>query len=215
VLQPPVVLATTNAGQTWEPVPFACPVSGPCIRWGAPPTGIGSCNMHGYGQPLLFSTDDGQSWRAPSGARMVNACQPNELVVVSDREVLLLAPGLDELSHDTTPILTSHDGGRTFADPPLPAEPAARDLFALTLLPDERLLARVSGPTPGPGWSWQLLWHDSTPPAQDRWCAVADPAPLPTNGAPPRLAGERLWWVGDGGQPASLAVADLRCADAP
>jgi hypothetical protein len=211
---PPIVMATTNAGQTWDPVPFTCPASGACIRWGAPPTSIGSCAMHGYGQPLLVSDDDGQSWKAPTGARVANACTANELVTISDNEVLLLAPGPDELDPGTVPIRVSHDGGKTFAPAPmLPPTPAPQDLFLLTLLPDDRLLARVSGQTPGPGWTWVLLWHDDSPPAQDRWCAVADPAPLPTNGAPLRLAGDRVWWLGEGGQPASLAIADLRCGN--
>jgi hypothetical protein len=205
-------MATTNAGQTWDPVPFVCPSSGACIRWGAPPTSIGSCAMHGYGQPLLVSEDDGQSWKAPNGANVANGCTANELVTISNTDVLLLAPGPDELDPGTGSIRVSHDGGRTFAPAPtLPTTPDAQDLFVLTLLPDDRLLARVSGPSPGPGWTWQLLWHDDSPPGTDQWCAVADPAPLPSNNAPMRFIGDRVWWIGDDGQPASVAAADLRC----
>ena len=76
----------------------------------------------------------------------------------------------------------------------------------------EVYLARVSGPIPGPGWSWQILSHSSEPLAADRWCQAA-PAALPTSGAPLRVAGDRLWWISLDGQPASLALADLRCVD--
>src|SRR5205814_312827 len=119
--------------------------SGPCIRWGAPPTAIGSCNMHGYPQPLLVSEDDGQSWQSPGGARVANACFPNELIATSDHDLLLLAPAADELEAIAAPVRVSHDGGRTFVPAALPGDPDATDLFELHLLPDGRLLARVSG----------------------------------------------------------------------
>jgi hypothetical protein len=209
---PPVVLATTDAAQSWQPVPFACPASGACIRWGAPPTAIGSCAMHGYGQPLLISDDGGQTWRSATGARVANACFPNELVAISDRDVLLLAPAADELEAVVAPIRVSHDGGLTFTSATLPIGPDPTDLFELHLLPGERLLAHVSGPTPGPGWTWQILWHDSTPPAQYRRCTVAN-APLPSTGAPPRVVGDRVWWIDGSGQPASLPLTQVRCAD--
>jgi hypothetical protein len=213
---PPVVMATADAAQSWQPAPFACPASGACIRWGAPPTGVGSCTMHGYGQPLLVSADGGQSWTSPEGARTANACHPNELVVVSDRDVLLLAPGPDELEGgDPAPVRVSHDGGRTFAAQALPEGPATSELFELYLLPDQRLLARVSGQIPGPGWSWQILAPSPDQPAESQpaassWCAVPVNQ-LPWSGAPLRLAGDRLWWITPPGQPASLALADLHC----
>jgi hypothetical protein len=212
-ITPPVVLATTDAGRTWRTTRFACPANGACIRWGAPPTGIGSCNMHGYAQPLLISQDGGQTWASPSGVRAANACQPNELVIISDEDVLLLVPGGSEIDPDLAPIQASHDGGLTFAAIPLPeAGPAARDLFEVYLLPDERLLTRVSGPTSGPGWTWQILWHDARPPAQDRWCAPAAGSMLPTSAAPLRATGDRVWWLDGPGQATSVALADLRCA---
>jgi hypothetical protein len=99
----------------------------------------------------------------------------------------------------------------------LPERPASADLFELHLLPGDRLLARVSGPAPGPSWTWQILWHDATPPAQDRWCAAVDAplpssgAPLPSSGAPLRLVGDRLWWLAGPGQPTSLPLAGVRC----
>jgi photosystem II stability/assembly factor-like uncharacterized protein len=208
---PPLVMATTDGGQSWQSVPFDCPASGACVRWGAAPSGIGSCNMHGYGQPLLVSQDGGQTWTSPEGARAVNACHPNELALISDHDVLLLAPGGEEVDGPSAPIVTSHDGGRTFAPPSLPDQPAALDLFELHLLPDERLLARVSGQTPGPGWTWQLLSHSDEPPAGDRWCRAADIPLSPSAGLSVRVAGDRLWWVGRDGQAASLPLTDLRC----
>ena len=215
---PPVVLATTDAGRTWKPTPFGCPADGPCIRWGAPPTGIGSCNMHAYPQPLLRSDDDGHTWNTPNGAHAVNGCQPNELVMVSAQDVLLLAPGGDELDAEGAPVRVSHDGGRTFTAVTLPEGPAAADLFELYLLPDARLLARVSGSMPGPGWSWQILARSSDPAGSNGagssgWCN-ASAGPLPTTGGPLQVAGDRLWWLASPDQPASLALADLRC-DAP
>jgi hypothetical protein len=171
--------------------------------------------MHGHGQPLLFSEDDGLSWRSPEGARAANACHPNELIVASDRDVLLLAPGPDEVQGgDAGPVRISHDGGRTFAAATAPGGPSATDLFELYLLPDDRLLARVSSQTPGAGWSWQMLAPTTSPagPATpaSRWCTVPTDM-LPSTGAPLSVAGDRIWWVTPPGQPASLALADLHC----
>jgi hypothetical protein len=170
--------------------------------------------MHGYGQPLLYSEDDGQSWAAPGGARVANACFPNELDAITDRDVLLLAPAADELEAVVAPVRISHDGGKTFVPATLPAGPDPTNLFELHLLPDARLLGRVSGPTPGPGWSWQLLGPapagSTGASATGRWCTVLGDA-LPTSGAPLRVAGDQIWWIGNGGQPASVMAADLRC----
>src|SRR4051794_16606532 len=41
---PPVVSLSMDAGQSWNEVSFGCPVIGPCVRFGEPPTAIGSCN---------------------------------------------------------------------------------------------------------------------------------------------------------------------------
>ena len=127
--------------------------------------------------------------------------------------------------------------GHAVAASALPEGSAAGELFELYLLPDERLLTRVSGPIPGPGWSWQLLapspdlagaglsgagepgagepdgrLTDAGQPTASRWCMVPGAA-LPSSGMPLRVAGDRLWWLSSPGQPASLALANLACAE--
>ena len=43
--------------------------------------------------------------------------------------------------------------------------------------------------------------------------AVATATPLPTSDTPLLVAGDRVWWQASPGQPASLALAELRCDD--
>ena len=226
LVQPPLVQQTPDGGQTWVPAEFGCPQRGNCIRWGAPPAGIGSCAMHGYLQPLLASGDGGHTWKTPRAAIGANACQPNELLEVGNRTVFLLTPGASELDPGATPFRYSNDGGQTFLPRRLPAGPDAPtpvDLFELHALPDARLLARVSGPEPGPGWHWQLAGprdsQSAPPPAsdeiQEQWCMVAESATLPHTGAPVRVVGERVWWLADDGQPRSISITELQCTATP
>ena len=58
-----VVEQTEDGGASWSPSPLTCPTSGPCIRWGPAPSGIGSCAMHGYDESVEVSVDGGASWR--------------------------------------------------------------------------------------------------------------------------------------------------------
>ena len=197
----PVVSRSTDAGQTWAEGPFACPAFGLCVQFGEPPTGIGSCNMHGYPQPLLVSADNGQTWSEPSGAPSVNACQPNELAILNETDVLLLAPGADELTGDANPARLSRDGGRTFVPLTLPTGPDPLGPFEMKLLPDGRVLALFSGQT----WSWQLL-----EPAEDHWCATTG-ALLPPMPVPITVAADQIWWL-EGGSPKSQPYADIACS---
>jgi len=198
----PVVEATRDGGQSWYETPFACPLSGPCIRFGGPPTGIGSCAMHGYGQPLLVSEDSGQTWTTPTGAEAVNACQSNELAILTDTDMLLLAPGAAEVTREAALVRLSRDGGRSFVPLGLPESGGSEEPFELTLLPDGRLLALMSGPT----WSWQIL-----EPSEDHWCSPSGVL-MPANPVPLSVAADRLWWLGGAREPQSMRYADIVCS---
>lgn len=198
---PPIIESTSDGGQSWHEAGFDCPALGSCVRFGAPPTEIGSCNMHGYGQQLLVSADGGQTWAVPAGARAVNACQPNELAILSETDVLLLAPGIDELSGEGAPTRLSRDGGQTFVPLTLPDGPDPSGAFELKMLPDGRLLALFSGQD----WTWLLLEPD-----ENHWCTIAG-GQLPNAPVPLRVVADRLWWLLDG-TPHSMAFADLACA---
>ena len=198
----PVVEATNDGGQSWHETPFACPPSGPCIRFGAPPTGIGSCAMHGYGQPLLVSADSGQTWTTSAGAAAVNACQSNELAILTDTDMLLLAPGAAEVTRESAPVKLSRDGGRSFVPLGLPESGGSQEPFELKLLPDGRLLALMSGPT----WSWQIL-----EPSEDHWCSPTGVL-MPANPVPLSVAADRLWWLDGAHAPQSMRYADIVCS---
>jgi hypothetical protein len=200
---PPVVVQTADGGQTWQETGFGCPAMGPCVRFGAPPSGIGSCNMHGYGQPLLVSADGGQTWASPVGGRVVNACQSNELAILSETDVLLLAPGGDELAAgESAPARLSRDGGRTFVALGLPAGPDPDGPFELKMLPDGRLLGLFSGQA----LAWLLLEPD-----EDHWCSISGSL-LPNVPAPLRVVADQLWWLSTGPvAPHAMPYADLGC----
>jgi hypothetical protein len=197
----PGVEQTTDGGETWAQTGLSCPSTGPCIRFGAPPTQIGSCAMHGYGQPLLVSPDGGQTWSAPAGAPAVNACQSNELAILSDTDVLLLAPGADELTGEEAPARLSRDGGQTFVPLSLPEGPDPHGPFELKMLPDGQVLGLFSGQD----WSWLLL-----EPAEDHWCSISGSL-LPPSPVPLRIVADQLWWLSQPLTPRSMPYDDLGC----
>ena len=195
---------TDDGGRTWHAVALDCPGAGPCLRFGPLASGIGSCAMHGYLQPILVSGDGGRTWGEAGWPAGSNACTDSELVSLSPSDVVLLA------ADAPYPLLLTRDGGRTWQALTLPAVPgspdAAPSFSSLLMLPDGSLLAQAQG---------QAGWY-ALPMGGRAWCA------LPSSGLPParaavRVIGDRLWWLGASGPtgqsvaPRSVAVGSLRC----
>ncbi|MCC6179704.1 MAG: exo-alpha-sialidase [Chloroflexi bacterium] len=191
---PPRVFETFDSGASWQPAGFDCPAAGPCVRWGAAPSGIGSCAMHGAAQRLLYSGDGGQTWAAPKGAPAVNACQPNQIVALSETDVLLLAPGGTELDPTAAPVRLSRDGGHTFVPLALPDSP---DLREVVLLPAHQLLAL----TVEANASWLFL-----EPGAISWLP-ANATVLPNYRVPLGVAVDRLWWLSEEDAPISVPLS--------
>jgi hypothetical protein len=210
---------TTDGGRTWSATRLTCPATGPCIRWGPAPSGIGSCAMHSYFQPILYSVDGGRNWSSPTWPLGTNFCNPIQLAALSTSTVALVEGGLDQFGN--YPLRISRDGGRTWAVIALPNLPglATTDLLypPLLMLPDGSLLAALERSTQ-PSSSWYLLR-----PAADSWCRVAGNI-LPTNLTQVfsvRAIASRLWWLSYDRQPssipsaASIPLADVRCDAGP
>lgn len=214
---PEVVEASADGGAHWHPVPLGCPAVGPCLDLG--PFAPGNCAMNGTSQELLVSSDGGrhvevagQSWPGE-----LDACGPAEVAATSASGALVVDSSSPFL------VLSTTDGGRSFADVGLPALrlPGASSALGLggtfpfgsgglVLLPDGSLLATTGSAPPAagqPGTStlpWHLLRAGAT-----SWCRVG---PLPVRSGPasssPRPAGAggsgpispvaalagRLWW---------------------
>jgi len=198
---PPEFLADQlGADGSWNPATFACPATGPCIRFGPAPTGIGSCAMNARVRSLLYSIDGGASFAAAAWPSYVDACGISQVAALSDTDAVLFTP------RDPYPVRITRDGGRTWsavALPPLPGSDATEpaSFVALQLLPDGSLLA--SG---DPGWLVLL-------PGGASWCSAA----LPTIALPDtvRPIGDQLWWLDSGASsstppaPASIPLGQM------
>jgi hypothetical protein len=200
---PFAVVQTRDGGQSWAAAQLACPAPGPCITWGTAPNGIGSCDMHGYEQPIELSADGGRSWVQlgwPDGA---NACETNELATLGPKRIALLSGRADY------PVRISDDGGRTWQAvglPPLPDSNGDAFFPGLQILPDGTLLVQQLA-----NGGWYLL-----APGASNWCALAGSG-LPSAAAMAvQPIGDRLWWQESGSAPGAvtpknLPLADLRC----
>ena len=210
----PLVEATDDGGQTWTPEALDCPASGPCVRWGAAANTLGSCAMHEYPQPLLISSDGGQSFGVPTWPASANGCETNEVVALSPTSVLLLR------GRDPFPAVISNDGGATWQALALPALPGAplydTGFNDLHMLPSGALLASgESGSSlpmgilpAGQADVWYLL-----PPGATAWCAV-DSALLPGNAAGVQVVGMQVWVfppIDGSALPAAIDAGSLTC----
>ncbi len=208
----PLVERTTDGGASWRTVPFACPATGPCVRFGA--YRPGNCAMNGTTQPLLHSAGSGL-WAAPGWPASVQACMPATLASLGARTELLVDAGSPYL------VLDSTDGGTTWqvlGVPPVPGV-ARGTAFSpggaggLLLLPDGALLAWQDGGNPT-AVAWHLLRAGS-----HAWCDAG--GAFPTGGYVtdgwPVVLGSQLWWeTSQGTAPATttvqhLAVSAIRC----
>lgn len=152
-------VATTDGGRTWQTEPLACPLEGPCLRFGAMP-GLQPAMASVSLQPLITSRDGGKTWHVlpwPTG-NILSGGSPgqSELVWLGGSSVAYVdaASGF--------PLRVSRDGGRTWqviALPPPPGSQGAEgaSLYqSLMLLPDGRLLAAIRSPR-APFVSWLTL----------------------------------------------------------
>lgn len=205
--------ATTSSrdgGGSWQPGTAACPATGPCAIWGPAPSGIGSCAMNAYPQPVLLSPDGGRRWTAlppPTGAPLpilANGCAPNQLAALGGQHLALVLNGTGAASGT---VRLSSDGGKTWTAVRLPALPGG-GTQALQLLPDGSLLAPVLARQTGGGYGLQL---QRLAPGASAWCTVpAVELASGTNPATLQAAGGHLWWVGTGGL-TGVPLTAVRC----
>lgn len=184
---PLLVEQTADGGRSWQAGALGCALGDPCLRWGAAPNTIGSCNMAARIQPVVRSSDGGTTFTpvSPPSAYPLgggNACLLNEIVLLANGAVLLLREDEEQ------PLQRSDDGGEHWATVALPALPGERGaLRGLQLLPDGTLFGR---PHAANGWLWLA-------PGSDHWCAIAAAAfdaPL-ASADTVRVVGDRLWWL--------------------
>jgi len=200
---------TTDGGETWAPASLTCSSEAPCVRWGPAPSGIGSCAMHGYPQPIEVSSDGGHTWTEPDWPGGANACDTNLLAALGPDTVALVGGGMEPSG--PYPLRLSRDGGRTWHHVALPEAPHAEGgpqwFPDLQMLPDGRLLFRDSQR------AYLLL------PGRSQWCetcARSAPGGLPGQGVALTVAGLRVWWLeqtagGSAQQVRSVPLTDLAC----
>lgn len=204
-----------GAASPWRVSLPTCPASGPCLRFGPAPNGLGSCAMHGAPQPLLAAAGgSGRAWRT-LGAVSPNWCELAELAALGRARVALISA--DPAA--PYPLMVSTDGGDRWtyvALPPLPGQPDQYPgpLPGLQLLPDGTLWTTEFVQTGGKWRARMLLLR----PGARAWCAVGGAAGwLPSAGVDPnrvQVVAGRLWWFAADGTGHGVSLATLRCGAA-
>jgi hypothetical protein len=198
---------TADGGQTWEPGQLDCPITGPCMRWGAAVS-----NIPGMGSPLpqeiIVSFDAGETWSIIEPPVELRASPPNQLVAFSDQfaEIISGSIILSVSEYEMQPIRSSQDGGQTWQAKPLPPTPGEETDFiyfpGLQILPDG---SYISQSTEDQTWFWLS-------PSDQTWC------PLVVNNLPAypvllQAVGDELWWVDEEtGRAEHTLLADITCA---
>lgn len=206
---PALAVEQATSDGAWQPAALTCAASGPCLRFGAGPSEIGSCAMNERVQTLLYSSDGGASFQPPASPAVVNACDLNELAPLSATDALLLSGRAAGLARGSmAPLQITHDGGQTWTPVALPPLPDA-DLSApqqyrgLQILPDGSLLAQTENDD---GWLGLC-------PGAAEWQSAGLPGGAIASTL--RVLNGRLWWLqrGDDGslQPYSLPPAAVGC----
>lgn len=211
---------TSNGGASWTATTLGCPASGPCTVFG--PYEWGNCAMNGSPQPLLqgptgSTAMSGVRWTNTSWAPSLNSCFSQQLVVSSQRDLLLL---------DTSsqyPLQESTDAGQTWSYVALPRIAAANYNGQYTPLgnsllfaPDGSLFAAVAPPSS----KFEDLFLLS--PGATSWCEVPHVFRGTISNAnlgPLRIAGADLVWTestypNDAPETLSeheVALSSLRC----
>ena len=199
--QPEPLLAkqTLDGGITWTDATLACPAKGPCVRWGAAPGFVGGMGAD-MPQAVLVSPDGGKTWQDTGQSVNLRATGPNELVALSNTDVLLVAGG------DRFPLRSSADGGVSWKVIALPATPASQAGYyagypGLQMRPDGSLLFML----PDTG-----QWVSLSPAGQD-WCQIAFTPPDIYPGLL-KFVGTRVWWLsGSTLLPQSASQSDFVC----
>ena len=202
-----LITETANGGLEWRAGLLSCPSNGPCLRWGPAPS-----NIPGMGSPLpqsiYFSSDAGETWSVIDPPVELRAPAPNQLVVISDTEVMILSGGitLSSSNDGTSPVRISRDAGVSWGSiqlPPLSTENVNPDYYpGLQYLSNDTYLTQ----TPDQN-TWYWLSAD-----MPLWCPV-DTDLLPAYPALLQNAGDQVWWVDlDNQQTKSLRISEITCA---
>jgi hypothetical protein len=202
----PAMEATSDAGRTWRSAQLTCPISGPCVTFGA--FQPGNCAKNGGYQPVIASTDGGHHWAVTSLDQNLDACWPAQLLTAADGSEVLVD------SSSTFSVERSADGGRTWADidiPPVPDRPVGDGWDGAVIgLPGGSLLATNQDIT----HAWMLLRPGAT-----TWCDVRTPDTTNQDSVfygGPRAIGDQLWWLtwandSTGTTAHHVALAELTC----
>jgi hypothetical protein len=202
-----LITETADGGLEWQTGVLTCPSNGPCLRWGPAPS-----NIPGMGSPLpqsiYTSNDAGNTWSTIDPPVELRAPAPNQLVSVSDSEIMILSGGitLSSSNQGTPPLRISHDAGETWEAiqlPPLATEDVNPDYYpGLQYLPNHTYLTQ----TPE-----QNTWYWLSP-EMPIWCPVNTDR-LPSYPVLLQSAGDQIWWVDlDTQQAKSISISELSCA---
>jgi len=197
-----LIVETADGGKSWGPGELSCPASGPCLRWGPAPSSV-----PGMGSPLpqslFFSSDQGQIWSAIDPPVELRTPAPNQLVVLSETQLLVISGSISLSDEQASAIQLSRDGGATWEAVMVPGlSPDNDDYF-----PGLQYLANGSYLSQGAeNSSWYWLNPDLP-----IWCPV-NSEQLPAYPVLLQGSGEQVWWVDQESQQAvSIPIAALTC----
>lgn len=197
-----LIVETSDGGSSWEPGELSCPAAGACLRWGPAPSSV-----PGMGSPLpqsiFYSPDRGATWSVIGPPVEMRAPAPNQLVMVSDTQVLIVSGGIS-LSGEAAAVRVSRDGGASWQAVTIPGlSPDNGDYFpGLQYLVNGTFISQGAEDS-----SW--YWLD---PEQALWCPVNTDR-LPAYPVLLQGSGEQVWWVDQVSQEAaSIQLSELTCA---
>lgn len=199
---PPVfVEESRDGGATWSAANMACPLTGPCVRWGA-----AAGQIPGMGSPLpqyvYASSDGGQTWASTTDPVELRLQGVDELAAMADGSVQLVA-GLE-----SSPLRISQDGGLTWQTQTLPNYAASsqpsnfpNSYPGLQLLPDGSYISQ-----PVENSDWMLLPRGGT-----AWCDLSG-VPLPATIVTLRYTADAAqWYDAASGSFGSVPLSSLVC----
>ncbi|HUV29024.1 MAG TPA: hypothetical protein VMW34_16805 [Anaerolineales bacterium] len=202
-----LITETSNGAADWEIGKLSCPSVGPCLRWGPAPS-----NIPGMGSPLpqsiLHSMDGGDTWRVIDPPVELRAPAPNQLVAISDMEVLIISGGigLTNSTDETQVMRASLDAGATWRPVTLP--PISNQDSGINYFPGLQYLSNhsyLSQPPEDSTWYWLS-------PSMPLWCSVNSER-LPSYPVLLQNVGDQVWWVDQDTQQADhLSLSEITCS---
>ena len=202
-----LITETANSGKEWGDGALSCPSIGPCLRWGPAPS-----NVPGMGSPLpqsiFHSQDAGETWSVIDPPVELRAPAPNQLVAVSETEILIISGGVTlSSSGDATPaIRKSLDAGASWQ--PIPLPPLSTDELNDNYFPGLQYLSNhtyLSQGVEDNTWYWLS-------PEMPIWCPVNTDR-LPSSPMLLQSVGDQVWWVDQEIQQAEyISLSELTCA---